>query len=280
MKRTMHPARRAAPALTGTVCAAALMCAALGSAWTAGAAETRTHRAAPDAARPVIDLPFVPAAGGALRGYVRLANPGAAEARVEIYGFDETGARFGPVSATLPAGATRELDAAHLEGRRAHRALDGALGDGHGHWRLRLRSAGDLEARAYAWTGTRAAGAPVHLRALALEGSAPAAYLVPVLDPRTDAGTVAYLRIGNPSAEANTVTLRAWDDEGRAGARAATLAVPARATVTVSAQTLEREAWGDGTGKWRVRVESADARALFVVALVRTPDGAVHNVSQ
>ena len=38
--------------------------------------------------------------------------------------------------------------------------------------------------------------------------------------------------------------------------------------------------FGDGTGKSRVRVESADQRALLVLGLVGTRDGALHNVSR
>ena len=60
-----------------------------------------------------------------------------------------------------------------------------------------------------------------------------------------------------------------------------------RATVTLSSQDLERGnperfngRFGDGTGKWRVRVESADERAIFVLGLVANRDGSLHNVSR
>ena len=65
------------------------------------------------------------------------------------------------------------------------------------------------------------------------------------------------------------------------------LTIAPRATVSLSAQDLEagdparfEGRFGDGAGKWRVRVESQDQRAIFVLGLVATRDGALHNVSR
>ena len=66
-----------------------------------------------------------------------------------------------------------------------------------------------------------------------------------------------------------------------------TATIDPRATVMLSAQDLEagnaelfEGRFGDGAGKWRVRVETADQRALLVLGPVATRDGGVHNVSR
>ena len=232
-------------------------------------------------------LPFLPQANaGALLGFVRLHNRTEEDAEIEIYGFDETGERFGPITTTLLPGRARGLNAHHLEGLADHAALEEVLGDGEGHWRLMLRSATPFEARAYVRTPA-GFGSPMHLRAALIADSAPRAYHVPFLNPGSNLGSRGYLRITNPSWEENTVTLRAWDDSAEPAENAVTLTIAPRATVTLSAQDLEKGnpdrfegRFGDGAGKWRVRAESADQRALFVLGLVATRDGALHNVSR
>ena len=232
-------------------------------------------------------LPFLPQAnGGALLGFVRLHNRTEEDAEIEIYGYDESGERFGPITTTLPPGRARGLNAHHLEGLIDHAALDSVLGDGEGHWRLMLRSDTPIEARAYVRTHAGFAS-PMHLRAALIRDSVPRAYHVPFLNPGSNLGSRGYLRITNPSWEENTVTLRAWDDSAAPAENAVTLTIAPRATVTLSAQDLERGnpdrfegRFGDGAGKWRVRAESADQRALFVLGLVATRDGALHNVSR
>ena len=70
---------------------------------------------------------------------LRLVNPGDADAQVTISGVDDSGASPGTaVVLTVPAGVSRTLTAAALES--GGDGLEGALGDGAGKWRLRLKS--------------------------------------------------------------------------------------------------------------------------------------------
>ena len=70
---------------------------------------------------------------------LRLVNPGDADAEVTISGVDDSGASPGTaVVLTVPAGVSRTLTAAALES--GGDGLEGALGDGAGKWRLRLKS--------------------------------------------------------------------------------------------------------------------------------------------
>ena len=233
-------------------------------------------------------LPLVPQAnGGALQGFVRIHNLTTERAEIALYGYDETGRRSGPLEMTLPAGRARGLNAYHLEGKTPHAALDDSLHDGEGHWRLVVRSRTALEVRAYTRTPTSGFASEVHQRAPFIAGSAPRAYRVTFLNPGANRGSRGLLRITNPGSEPNTVTLRAWDDLGQPGEQEVSVDIEPRATVSLFAQDLEEGnadrftgRFGDGTGKWRVRVESADSRALLVLALVATRDGAVHNVSR
>ena len=233
-------------------------------------------------------LPFLPAAdGGALQGFIRLHNPTGEAAEIEIFGYDDAGRRSGPLATTLEPRAARSYNAYHLEGRQAHRALNGALHDGQGHWRLLVRSTTAIEARAYTRTNHAGFASQVHRRAALVAHSEPKAYRAPFLNPASNLGSRGYLRISNPSARPNTVTLHAWDNLAQPAEGPITVDVPAQATVSLSAQALEHGApeafdgrFGDGTGKWRVVVESADTRPLLVLALVATRNGAVHNVSR
>ena len=70
---------------------------------------------------------------------LRLVNPGAEDAQVTITGIDDAGASPGaPVTVTVPAGASRSIEAAGLEAGAD--GFAGALGDGAGKWRLRVES--------------------------------------------------------------------------------------------------------------------------------------------
>ena len=70
---------------------------------------------------------------------LRLVNPGAEDAQVTITGIDDAGASPGaPVTVTVPAGASRTIEAAGLEA--GAEGFAGALGDGVGKWRLRVES--------------------------------------------------------------------------------------------------------------------------------------------
>ena len=85
-----------------------------------------------------------PASNQDIAGVLRLVNVGDTAARVEITGIDDRGeSPGGVVRTTVPAGATREFTATQLE-RGTADALSGALGNGHGRWRLQVATDGDL----------------------------------------------------------------------------------------------------------------------------------------
>ena len=92
-------------------------------------------------------VPLFHAAGGTgPRSLLRLINPSAGAARVAILGWDDDGeiAPEGGVALTLPAGASRILDAGALE--EGAEGLSGRFGQGRGSWRLALKSDRDVRA--------------------------------------------------------------------------------------------------------------------------------------
>ena len=72
------------------------------------------------------------------KGLLRLVNPRAEDAAVTIRGIDDGGVTRGSVSLVVPAGRSRTVSAQEMEA--GNDALDGALSDGRGKWRLVVRS--------------------------------------------------------------------------------------------------------------------------------------------
>ena len=81
---------------------------------------------------------FNPGSNRALRGSLRLVNDGGVATVATITSVDDAGAPGGPVRVAVPAGESLRLAAADLEAGGA--GFNGALGDGHGKWRLRVAS--------------------------------------------------------------------------------------------------------------------------------------------
>ena len=102
-------------------------------------------------------------------------------------------------------------------------------------------------------------------------------------NPASNAGRASVLRLVNRSDAQAAVTITGLDDAGRAGDEAVTLRLAAGAARMLSAPALEsggeefEGALGDGTGKWRLVVDSD--RPLAVMSLLRSLDGHLTNLS-
>ena len=91
-----------------------------------------------EGSRNVYAFPFMnPGSNRTNVGILRVANPNDTSAAVEVIGWDDSGARGGPVRLQLGAQAARSIDVADLE--RGASGLTGRLGDGKGKWRLEVR---------------------------------------------------------------------------------------------------------------------------------------------
>ena len=98
------------------------------------------HATAPSSGEGVYEVAFFnPASNTRQASVLRLVNRSEAAAAVTITGRDDTGAAGeGEVRLRIPAGAARMLGASELE--TGADDFEGALGDGAGKWRLRVRS--------------------------------------------------------------------------------------------------------------------------------------------
>ena len=109
---------------------------------------------------------------------------------------------------------------------------------------------------------------------------------LPLLLQANDSALQGFIRPHNPTSDMAEIQIYG-DDTGDPAEDFVTVTIDPSVTVMLSAQDLEagnaelfEGRFGDGAGKWRVRVETADQRALLVRGPVATRDGAVHNVSR
>ncbi len=195
---------------------------------------------------------------------LRLVNPTAAEARATVTGTDDAGASPGaPVRLTLPPGAACEVDAAALESGRGLDcgAPQAGLGDGRGKWRLAIAADAPLVAMGLL------SSPGGHLANLSAELPADDAGVrrAPLFPAASDPlGRRGFVRLANASDRAGAVTLRAFDDAGRAYGPL-TLGLGAREAKHLNSEDLELGnpakgldgAAGAGAGDWRLEL-SAD----------------------
>ena len=88
-----------------------------------------------------------PASNRTKQSLLRVSNRGATAAQVAITGYDDTGAKRGPVRVSVGAQATVEFSTLELEEGRSEPgkpALSGRLGDGEGKWRIEVASSAPL----------------------------------------------------------------------------------------------------------------------------------------
>ena len=112
---------------------------ALAYARTADGLLTAMHDLAPSAGNRHRLAMFEPDGVWHPGGVLRLVNPGTEPATVVVSGTDDQGAAAsGTVELTIPADQARELTARRLETGGTEQ--EGALGDGAGHWQLRVES--------------------------------------------------------------------------------------------------------------------------------------------
>ena len=219
---------------------------------------------------------FNPASNYNQRSLLRISNLGGEDAEVTISGVDDGGASPGTeVVAEVRAGASLLLTADDLE--KGGSGVTGALGDGQGKWRLRVRSTGELSVMSLL------ASPGGHLTNLST--GAPAAlksgrvHTVPLFPSASDPlGRQGFVRIVNRSDVAGEVRIVAHDDTGLAY-DALTLALDAGRTAHFNSDDLElgsptkglTGSTGAGRGDWRLELSSE--LDLEVLAYVRTPSG-------
>jgi len=226
------------------------------------------------------EIPFFPAASDPFgrQGFARIVNRSYGAGTVSIAAFDDAGRLQGPVSLTLDARETAHFNSDDLEDGEVAKGLPEGVGPpSQGDWRLELTSELDIDVLAYVRTGD---GFVTSMHDVA--PSAGYAQRVGLFNPGSNEAQRSLLRLANPGDVAASVTIRGVDDGGSGGGPVG-LAIPPRAARTLDAADLEmgaadlEGALGDGSGKWRLEVESD--RPLLVVGMLETPAGHLTNLS-
>ena len=215
--------------------------------------------------------------------WLRLMNPGDAEAEVTIEGVDDKGRSSGEaVEVSVPAGASRMLSAAELESG-AGEGVRGALGAGSGKWQLMVSSEQAIEVMSLlsSPTGhlTNLSGVPDN--AEPGDDGATTTHTVPLFPSASDSrGRQGFVRLINRSGQPGEVGVEAWDDEGMHRGPV-TISIGANETLHFNSTDLEegnpQKGWlsggigAPGTGDWRLRLSST--LELDILAYIRTEDG-------
>ncbi len=234
----------------------------------------------PDDEHGVHVVPLFPSASDPLgrQGFVRVVNRAEASGTVSIEAFDDSDLSYPPVTLALDAKQTRHFNSDDLELGNAEKGLAGSTGPGVGDWRLVLSSDLDIEVLAY----IRAADGfltSMHEVAPVLLGER----RVAIFNPGSNPNQVSRLRLVNPGAEDAQVTITGIDDAGASPGAPVTVTVPAGASRTIEVADLEAGAdgfagaLGDGVGKWRLAVTSA--QPVIVMSLLSSPTGHLTNLS-
>ncbi len=210
---------------------------------------------------------------------LRLVNPGVEAATVRITGTDDAGAPgAGAVSVDVPAGHALTFTAAELESGHAP-GLSGALGDGHGKWRLRIESDGAAAAMSLV---EAPAGHLANLSAPAEAARPDGARTVPFLPSASDArGRQGFMRVVNRSGASGAVRIRAFDGSDFAYGPV-TLSLGPHQARQFSSRDLESGnaarglsgSTGAGRGDWRLELDGdLDFEASAYVRYLRADDG-------
>ena len=221
---------------------------------------------------------FVPSAAHPTRqGFVRVINRSDEGGEVSIVANDGQGRRHGPVTLTVGANETVHFNSDDLEVGNPGKGLSAGTGPGDGHWRLELDSDLELDVLSYMRT---AEGFLTAIHDVApVEGNR---YEIATFNPGSNQAQVSSLRLLNPGTQDAEVTITGVDDAGASPGTAVRVEVAAGASVTLTASDLESGAGldgalGDGSGKWRLRLEPT--QPIVAMSLLSSPTGHLTNLS-
>ena len=214
------------------------------------------------------------------QGFARVVNHSATAGEVTIRAFDDAGVAHGPVTLAIGANRTLHFNSIDLEDGNAGKGLSGGVGTGTGDWRLELASVLDIEVLSY----VRAADGFLTAMHDAAPARADGRLRVAVFNPGSNTSQTSLLRLVNPGDGEATVTIAGVDDAGASPGPGATATVPARGGRTYSSAELESGgaaglagSIGNGTGKWRLTVDSA--QEVVAMSLLASPTGHLTNLS-
>ena len=192
---------------------------------------------------------------------------------MSIDAFDDTDRDYPTSTLTLGANETKHFNSNDLEMGNDDKGLAGGTGAGEGDWRLVLSSDLDIEVLAYIRTTTDGFLTAMH----DIVPREDDRYRVPTFNPGSNTDQVSRLRLVNAGDAAAEVTIRGIDDRGEPSAGTVSATVAPGTSETLTAEQLEADGLGDGTGKWQLIVESD--QPVIVMSLLSSPTGHLTNLS-
>ena len=220
-----------------------------------------------------------PSASEPLReGFVRVINHSAEAGEVTIDPVDDSGRQFDTITLSIDASETVHFNSGDLETGNEGKGLSGSTGSGQGDWRLAFSSELDIEALSYIRTEDGFL--------TAMHDVAPVEddiHQVAIFNPGSNRNQVSRLRLINPTDATAEVTIRGTDDKGMPGSGEVSLSLDAGTARELTAEQLESGGTGlagmlgDGSGKWRLQVESE--QAVVAMSLLESPTDHLTNLS-
>jgi len=216
--------------------------------------------------------------------FLRIINTSSEIGDVIVSGVDDSGsiAPGGDVQFSLGAKESKQMVVSDLENGNLNKGLLGALGSGNGRWRLTITSSLSLQVMSLVRTPD---GFLTNLsRTSPVTNNINDIYF---FNPGSNTNQQSSLRLVNNSDQQGSVTISGFDDTGApATGGDVSFNIGADSAMVVTAQDLENGnanlglvgAFGDGAGKWRLRV-SSDV-SLQVQSLLDTQSGFLTNLSQ
>lgn len=215
------------------------------------------------------------------QGFLRITNPAAVEAEIEVFGIDDKGSFSGPVSFKVPAGQSRQITSKDLKDGNSAKGLTGTLATPDGEWQLDVYSLEDIVVSGYVRTND---GYVTSIHDTVGENGV--SIVVPMFNPASNADQVSELRLVNPQAISLVAEIVGTDDAGQAGQSKIKVSLPAFGAVRLTAAQLESGTGntaitegklGAGSGKWRLNVTAG--AEIRVISLLKSPQGYVSNIS-
>ena len=212
------------------------------------------------------------------QGFARVRNRSSTSGVVNVLAYDDAGQRFGPLRLSVDGGETVHFNSDDLDTGNADKGLEGSIEPGDGPWRLELWSNLDIEVLSYIRTVD---GFLTSMHDVV--PSTTAGHRVAFFNPGSNRAQVSRLRLVNPGGRDATVVIKGVDDEGESPGSWVRTTVAAGAARSFTSAELETGgegiigALGDGTGKWRLLVESDED--LVVMSLLESPTGHLTNLS-
>ena len=227
-----------------------------------------------------MSIPYFPPASDSTgrQGFMRVVNRSGHATTLGIDVLNDDGAAAGSLSLSIDESGAVHINSRDMSDGNRAKGLFGGVEAGEAAWRLDLATIPDVEVLTYVRTSD---GLLASMHDVATKSGN--VHRVPIFNPGSNTATESLLRLSNPTDSAATATIRGIDDDGAPGGEVSAT-VPAHGSLTVSAAELESGAapalsgeLGDGVGKWRLDVESAEP--IEVMNLLSSSTGHLTNLS-